>query len=188
MRFSGKTVYITEASSAVGEALALPLCLGGREPGVWAIGQADLFGQGGWRSWAQRPWSCRALPCSPTSGAEARLAEEVLKTFGRRVDALIFNNNNGSQDRASSTSTREPCSTSQLNDNAQGGLRARRAPWACTWASYGTAASWSSCQLHPLTTSPRARRRCYSVAKGGITMLCKECRALLRPPAASSPT
>ena len=88
MRFSGKTVYVTQADTAQGEALALRFAKEGANL-VLGFGKEDLVKK-------VEDLGAKAMVVQPDmltyEGAEA-LVEEVKKTFGR-IDALIFNNNN----------------------------------------------------------------------------------------------
>ena len=111
MRFSGKTVYVTQADTAQGEALALRFAKEGANL-VLGFGKEDLVKK-------VEDLGAKAMVVQPDmltyEGAEA-LVEEVKKTFGR-IDALIFNNNNVVKTDLEHL-TREVFE-SQLNDNAK---------------------------------------------------------------------
>ena len=136
MRFSGKTVYVTQADTAQGEALALRFAKEGANL-VLGFGKEDLVKK-------VEDLGAKAMVVQPDmltyEGAEA-LVEEVKKTFGR-IDALIFNNNNV----------------------VKTGLH---------MAEYHSGKIVFVSSIH--CDKPTGSAVMYSISKGCINMLCKEC-------------
>ena len=165
MRFSGKTVYVTQADTAQGEALALRFAKEGANL-VLGFGKEDLVKK-------VEDLGAKAMVVQPDmltyEGAEA-LVEEVKKTFGR-IDALIFNNNNNVVKTDLEHLTREVFE-SQLNDNAKAAFVLARVIGLHV-AEYhsGRIVFVSSIDCD----KPTGAAVMYSISKGCINMLCKEC-------------
>lgn len=164
MRFSGKTVYVTQADTAQGEALALRFAKEGANL-VLGFGKEDLVKK-------VEDLGAKAMVVQPDmltyEGAEA-LVEEVKKTFGR-IDALIFNNNNVVKTDLEHL-TREVFE-SQLNDNAKAAFVLARVI-GLHMAEYHNGKIVFVSSIH--CDKPTGSAVMYSISKGCINMLCKEC-------------
>lgn len=164
MRFSGKTVYVTQADTAQGEALALRFAKEGANL-VLGFGKEDLVKK-------VEDLGAKAMVVQPDmltyEGAEA-LVEEVKKTFGR-IDALIFNNNNVVKTDLEHL-TREVFE-SQLNDNAKAAFVLARVI-GLHMAEYHSGKIVFVSSIH--CDKPTGSAVMYSISKGCINMLCKEC-------------
>lgn len=163
MRFSGKTVYITEAGSAVGEALARRFA---DEGAGLVLGDAchclvkELEERG------VKVLNVHGAPVHYEE-AEARL-EEILKVFDR-VDALVFNNN-----KAIKTSIEDldrAVFDEQMNYNLKSAFVLTRTIGG-HMATFGNGKLVFVSSIHD--DKPTGSTPFYSVAKGGITMLNKE--------------
>lgn len=165
MRFSGKTVYVTQADTAQGEALALRFAKEGANL-VLGFGKEDLVKK-------VEDLGAKAMVVQPDmltyEGAEA-LVEEVKKTFGR-IDALIFNNNNNVVKTDLEHLTREVFE-SQLNDNAKAAFVLARVI-GLHMAEYHSGKIVFVSSIH--CDKPTGSAVMYSISKGCINMLCKEC-------------
>lgn len=163
MRFSGKTVYITEASSAVGEALARRFASEGAN---LVLGDAcpclvkELEEKGA------KVLNVQGAPIHYEQ-AEARLAE-ILKTFPR-VDALIFNNNKAI--KTSIENLERAVFDEQMNYNLKSAFVLTRTLGE-HMGGYGNGKLVFVSSIHD--DKPTGSTPFYSVAKGGITMLSKE--------------
>ncbi len=164
MRFSGKTVYVTQADTAQGEALALRFAKEG----------ANLVLGNGCECLVKKveEAGAKALAVKPDTltyeGAKA-LIEEVKSVFGR-IDVLVYNNNDVVKTSLENLSSE--VFESQLNFNAKSGFVLAREV-GMHMAEYGNGKIVFVSSIH--ADKPNGSAVMYSISKGCINMLSKEC-------------
>lgn len=164
MRFSGKTVYVTQADTAQGEALALRFAKEGANI-VLGFGSECLVQK-------IEQLGSKAMIVKPdmlTFEGAQQMVEEVKSTFGR-IDVLAYNNNNVVKTGIENL-TRDVFE-SQLNDNTKSGFVLSRVV-GLHMAEYGDGKIIFVSSIH--ADKPNGSAVMYSISKGCINMLSKEC-------------
>lgn len=164
MRFSGKTVYVTQADTAQGAALALRFAKEGANLVLGFAGE-DLVQR-------VEAAGAKALVVRPdmlTYEGAQKMVDEVKAAFGR-IDALIFNNNDVVKTGIENL-TKEVFE-SQLNANAKAAFVLARVV-GLHMAEYGNGKIVFVSSIH--CDKPTGSAVMYSISKGCINMLCKEC-------------
>lgn len=164
MRFSGKTVYVTQADTAQGEALALRFAKEGANI-VLGFGSECLVEK-------IEQLGSKAMIVKPdmlTFEGAQQMVEEVKSTFGR-IDVLAYNNNNVVKTGIENL-TRDVFE-SQLNDNTKSGFVLSRVV-GLHMAEYGDGKIIFVSSIH--ADKPNGSAVMYSISKGCINMLSKEC-------------
>ena len=164
MRFSGKTVYVTQADTAQGAALALRFAKEGANLVLGFAGE-DLVQR-------VEAAGAKALVVRPdmlTYEGAQKMVDEVKAAFGR-IDALIFNNNDVVKTGIENL-TKEVFE-SQLNANAKAAFVLARVV-GLHMAEYGNGKIVFVSSIH--CDKPTGSAVMYSMSKGCINMLCKEC-------------
>lgn len=170
MRFSGKTVYVTQANTKQGEALALRFAQEG----------ANLVLGDGCECLVKKveELGAKAMIVKPDlstfEGAEAMVGE-VKAVFGR-IDALIYNNN--TVVKSDIEHLQRDVFESQLNDNARTGFVLTRVV-GDHMAEYKSGKIVYVSTIH--ADKPTGSTVMYSIAKGTINMLCKEAAIFYGP-------
>lgn len=164
MRFSGKTVYVTQADTAQGEALALRFAKEGANL-VLGFGSEDLVKK-------VEAAGAKAMIVKPdmlTFEGAQKMVEEVKAVFGR-IDALVYNNN--TVVKTSLEGLTRDVFESQLNDNAKSAFVLARVV-GLHMAEYGNGKIVFVSSIH--CDKPTGSAVMYSISKGCINMLSKEC-------------
>lgn len=163
MRFTGKTVYITQSNSAVGKAIARRFASEGAD---LVLGDAEA-------SFVDeiKAMGNKVLPIAPDlttyAGTQAAL-DEILKVF-KRVDVLVFNNNKPV--KTSIADLERSVFEEQLNYNAKAGFTTTKIIGQ-HMGSFGNGKIVYVSSIHD--DKPTGSTPLYAVAKGTVTMLCKE--------------
>lgn len=170
MRFNGKTVYVTQAATKQGEALALRFA---REGANLVLGDAceclvKKVEELGAKAMIVRP------DLSTFEGAQA-MVDEVKAVFGR-IDVLIYNNN--TVVRSDLENLKRDVFESQLNDNARTGFVLTRVV-GDHMAEYHSGKIVYVSSIH--ADKPNGSAVMYSISKGAINMLCKEAAIFYGP-------
>ena len=163
MRFDGKTVYVTQADTEQGEALALRFAQEGANLVLGDAGSALVakLEEKGTRVLNVHP------DLSTFEGAQS-LVDEVKAALGR-IDVLIYNNN--TVVRTGLENLSRDVFESQLNDNARTGFVLTRVV-GDHMAEYHSGKIVYVSSIH--ADKPNGSAVMYSIAKGCINMLCKE--------------
>ena len=163
MRFTGKTVYVTEACTAQGEALSVRFAKEGANL-VLGKGTEELLK-------TIENLGVKAMIVDPDivtpEGCE-KLVEEVNGRFGR-IDVLVHNNNHAV--KCSVATVSHDLFIEQVNENAKSAYLLTVAV-GNDMAKYGNGKIVYVSSIH--CDKPTGSTPMYSVAKGCINMLCKE--------------
>ena len=156
MRFSGKTVYVTQADTAQGEALALRFAKEGANL-VLGFGSEDLVKK-------VEAAGAKAMIVKPdmlTFEGAQKMVEEVKAVFGR-IDALVYNNN--TVVKTSLEGLTRDVFESQLNDNAKSAFVLARVV-GLHMAEYGNGKIVFVSSIH--CDKPTGSAVMYSISRAG---------------------
>ena len=170
MRFTGKTVYVTQANTKQGEALALRFA---QEGANLVLGDAceclvKKVEEAGAKAMIIKP------DLSSFETAQV-LVDEVKAVFGR-IDVLIYNNNTAV--KTDLEHLEREVFESQLNDNTRTGFVLTRVV-GDHMAEYKSGKIVYVSSIH--ADKPTGSTVMYSIAKGAINMLCKEAAIFYGP-------
>lgn len=170
MRFTGKTVYVTQADTKQGEALALRFA---QEGANLVLGNAceclvKKVEELGAKAMIVKP------DLSSFEGGLA-LVEEVKSVFGR-IDVLLYNNNTVVP--SDLEHLQREVFESQLNDNTRTGFILTRVV-GDHMAEYKSGKIVYVSSIH--ADKPTGSTVMYSISKGAINMLCKEAAIFYGP-------
>lgn len=170
MRFTGKTVYVTQADTKQGEALALRFA---QEGANLVLGNAceclvKKVEELGAKAMIVKP------DLSSFEGGLA-LVEEVKAVFGR-IDVLLYNNNTVVP--SDLEHLQREVFESQLNDNTRTGFILTRVV-GDHMAEYKSGKIVYVSSIH--ADKPTGSTVMYSISKGAINMLCKEAAIFYGP-------
>ena len=170
MRFNGKTVYVTQADTKQGEAIALRFAQEG----------ANLVLGNGCECLVKKveELGAKALVVKPDlstfEGAQA-MVDEVKAALGR-IDVLVYNNN--TVVRTDLEHLQRDVFESQLNDNTRTGFVLTRVV-GDHMAEYHSGKIVYVSSIH--ADKPTGSAVMYSISKGAINMLCKEAAIFYGP-------
>lgn len=164
MRFSGKTVVVTQADTAQGRALALRFA---KEGANLVLGNGcDCLKK------SVEELGAKALlaPIDPKNYEDAQALVETVKAAFGRIDVLVYNNN--SIVKTDLEHLERSVFESQLNDNTRTGFILSRVI-GLHMAEYGNGKIVFVSSIHG--DKPNGSAVMYSISKGCLNMLCKEC-------------